>query len=91
MADEIKTPLSDEAVEDVQGGAGSWMDYARGTYTVNGNYVIYKIAAGDALSGIAIRFGVTPEEIKLWNPDKIKNINTIYAGQSIIIYPKIIR
>ena len=91
MADEIKTPLSDADIEDVQGGTGSWQQYAKGTYTVSGNCILYKIAAGDALSGIAIRFGVTPEQIMLWNPDKIKNINTIYAGQTITIYPTIIR
>ena len=65
--------------------------YAKGETMRNGNYVLYKIAPGDALSGIAIRFGVTPEEIMKWNPDKIKNINMIYAGQIITIYPKIFR
>ena len=91
MADDIKTPISDEEVESVQGGYGSWDQYAKGTYLRNGNYVLYKIAPGDALSGIAIRFGVTPEEIMRWNPDKIKNINMIYAGQIITVYPKIFR
>ena len=91
MADEIKTPISDAEVESAQGGAGTWEQYAKGTYTRNGNYVLYKIAPGDALSGIAIRFGVTPQEIQLWNPDKIKNINVIYAGQILTIYPKIFR
>ena len=91
MADEVKTPISDAEVENAQGGTGAWWDYAKGTYVQNGNYILYKIAPGDALSGIAIRFGVTPQEIQLWNPDKIKNINVIYAGQQIIIYPKILR
>ena len=91
MADEIKTPISDAEVEDVNGGTGAWWEFAKGTYVRNGNYVLYTIAAGDALSGIAIRFGVTVDEIKLWNPEKIKNVNFIIAGQQIIIYPKIFR
>ena len=91
MADEIKKPISDADVEDVQGGTGAWWEYAKGTYVLNGNYVIYTIAAGDALSGIAIRFGVTPQDIQMWNPDKIKNVNVIIAGQQIIIYYKILR
>ncbi len=91
MSDEVKTPINDEEVESVQGGYGSWENFAKGTYIRNGNYVLYKIAPGDALSGIAIRFGVTPIEIQRWNPDKIKDINLIYAGQEIIIYPKIFR
>ncbi|MBR6115716.1 MAG: LysM peptidoglycan-binding domain-containing protein [Oscillospiraceae bacterium] len=91
MADEVKTPINDEDVASVQGGYGGWEAYAKGTYVHNGTCILYKIAPGDALSGIAIRFGVTPEKIMLWNPDKIKNINTIYAGQQIVIYPTIIR
>ena len=91
MADEIKTPISDADAEKVDGGAGAWWEYAKGTYVLNGNYVIYTIAAGDALSGIAIRFGVTPEDIMNWNPDQIKNVNTIYAGNIIRIYPRIYR
>lgn len=91
MADEVKTPISDADVESVQGGYGGWEQYAKGTYVVMGNYLLYKIAPGDALSGIALRFGVTPEMIKTWNPNEIKNINTIYAGHQIIIYPQIIR
>lgn len=91
MADENKTPISDAEVESAQGGYGGWEQYAKGTYTRNGNYILYRIAAGDALSGIAIRFGVTPEDIMYWNPDQIKNINTIYAGNIIRIYPRIYR
>ena len=91
MADEIKTPISDADAEKVDGGAGAWWEYAKGTYVLNGNYVIYTIAAGDALSGIAIRFGVTPQDIQMWNPGKIKNINVIIAGQQLIIYYKILR
>ena len=33
MADEIKTPISDADVADVAGGAGSWEQIAKGTYS----------------------------------------------------------
>ena len=83
MSDEIKTPLSDAEAESASGGAGDYKKYAKGKYTVQGNKVIYTIAAGDALSGIAIKFGTTPEKIMKENPTKIKNINVIIAGQQI--------
>ena len=60
MADETKTPITDAEVESVQGGYGGWEQYAKGTFVNMGNYILYKIAPGDALSGIALRFGVTP-------------------------------
>ncbi len=91
MADEVKTPITDEQVEDAQGGYGPWWQYAKGTYVQTGNFITYTIAPGDALSGIAIRFGVTTQEIKNWNPNTIKDINLIYAGSQIVIYPRIYR
>ncbi len=45
----------------------------------------YTIKTGDTLGAIARRFGTTPEAIKRANRDKIKNINTIYAGDEIYI------
>ncbi len=89
MADENKTPITDAEVENVQGGAGSWEQYAKGTYFIVGDHIVYTIAIGDALSGIAIRFGVSVPEIQVWN--KIKNPNLIIAGTQLIIYPKILR
>ena len=86
MSDEIKAPITDEEVAAVSGGVGDYRQYAKGRYVVQGDHVLYTIAAGDALSGIAIKFGTTPEAIMRANPTKIKNINTIYAGQQIIIY-----
>ena len=86
MSDEIKAPITDEEVAAVSGGVGDYRQYAKGRYVVQGDHVLYTIAAGDALSGIAIKFGTTPEAIMRSNPTKIKNINTIYAGQQIIIY-----
>ena len=91
MADEVKTAISDAEVEGVQGGAGSWEKFAKGTYTKVGDHILYKIAAGDALSGIALRFGVSVQDIQKWNPNEIKNVNVIYAGHQIVTYPKIIR
>jgi len=86
MSDEVKTPISDSEVAEVSGGAGDYRQYAKGKYVVQGDHVLYTIAAGDALSGIAIKFGTTPEKIMADNPTKIKNINFIVAGQQIIIH-----
>ena len=60
MSEEIK--LNDQELENVDGGAAnknSWENYAKGTYVNYGSYIIYTVASGDVLSGIAIRFGVT--------------------------------
>ena len=86
MSDEVKAPLSDSEVESVSGGAGDYRQYAKGKYVVQGDHVLYTIASGDALSGIAIKFGTTPEAIMKDNPTKIKNVNMIIAGQQIIIH-----
>ena len=48
-------------------------------------YIDYKIVAGDTLSALAVKFGTTVEEIKKANSKTIKNINSIYTGQHIII------
>ncbi len=87
MADEIK--LNDQELEGVDGGTGSWQSYAKGTFVNYGNYIIYTVAAGDVLSGIAIRFGVTVPEIQGWND--IKNANYITVGQKIKIFARILR
>lgn len=87
MANESK--ISDNELEGVSGGAGGWEKYARGTYVNYGNYIVYTIAPGDVISGIALRFGVTGEQIKLWN--KLRDINVIYAGQKLTIYPSVLR
>ena len=89
MAEEVK--INDSELNEVTGGAGGWQKYAKGNFVNYGNYLVYTVAPGDVLGGIALRFGVTPEMIKTWNPNEIKNINTIYAGHQIIIYPQIIR
>ncbi len=87
MSDEVK--VNDSELEGVAGGAGSWKQYAKGTYVNYGNYVVYTVASGDVVSGIAIRFGVTTAQIQQWN--NLKNVNVISVGQKLTIYPTIIR
>lgn len=48
-------------------------------------YTTYKIKKGDTLSKIAKKFGTTTKAIKAANPDKIKDVNKIYAGDIIKI------
>ena len=87
MSDEVK--INDSELDEVSGGAGSWRQYAHGTYVNYGNYIVYTVAGGDVLSGIAPRFGVTVQEIQVWN--NIQNPNLIRIGQKLTIYPTIIR
>ena len=87
MSDEMK--VLDSELEEVSGGAGSWKQYAKGTYEDYGSYIVYTVAGGDVLSGIAIRFGVQVAQIQSWN--NIKNPNVISVGQKLTIYPTIKR
>ena len=87
MSDEIK--INESELEEVSGGAGSWQQYAKGTYVNYGSYIVYTVASGDVLSGIAIRFGVTVAQIQSWNG--IKDPNVIRVGQKLTIYPTIVR
>ena len=86
MSDQVK--VNDSELEDVAGGAGGWQRYARGTYVNYGSYIVYTVAPGDVLSGIAPRFGVTVAQIQQWN--NIKNPDVISVGQKLTIYPTII-
>lgn len=52
------------------------------------SYMTYKIKKGDTLSKIAKTFGTTVKAIKEANPDKIKNVNKIYSGDTIKIPTK---
>ena len=69
--------INDNELEKVSGG---WQ-YANGTYTNYGNYIVYTVAPGDVLSGIAQRFGVSYMQIAQWNG--IKNPDIISIGQNI--------
>jgi len=51
----------------------------------DGGYLIYIVARGDTLKGLASRFGSTVDLIVAHNPD-IKNVNLIYEGQHLTIY-----
>ena len=73
----------------IKGGIFKWQKYANGSYVNYGNYIVYTVAPGDVLSGIAPRFGVTVAQIQQWN--NIKNSDVILAGQKLTIYPTIIR
>ena len=59
--------INEKELENVTGG---WQ-YANGSFVNYGSYIVYTIVAGDVLSGIAIRFGVTVDQIAMWN--NIKN------------------
>ena len=87
MAEELKTPITDAEVESVSGGAGSWQQYSHGSFVNYGSYIVYTVAPGDVLSGIAARFGVTVQNIKDWNPTTVKNVDLIYADTKLTIYP----
>ena len=87
MSEEVK--INDSELENVSGGAGGWQKYAKGGFVNYGNYIVYTVAAGDVLSGIALRFGVTVAQIQQWN--NIKNPDVLSIGQKLTIYPTIIR
>ena len=91
MAEELKTPITDAEVESVSGGAASWQPYSHGSYVNYGSYIVYTVAPGEILSGIAARFGVTVQNIKDWNPSAIKNVDLIYSDTKLTIYPRIWR
>ena len=77
--------INDNELEKVSGGC----QYQNGTYTNYGNYIVYTVAPGDVLSGIAQRFGVSYMQIAQWNG--IKNPDIISIGQKLTIYPAIVR
>ena len=87
MSNEVK--INDSELEGVSGGAGGYEKYAKGPYVNYGSYIVYTVAAGDVLSGIALRFGVTVAQIASWN--NIQNVNVISTGQKLTIYPTVIR
>ncbi len=87
MAEEVK--INDSELNEVTGGAGGWQKYAKGNFVNYGNYIVYTVASGDVLSGIALRFGVSVGQIQAWN--NIQNPDFIRVGQKLTIYPTYIR
>ena len=81
----MTTLINDNELKNVSGG---WQ-YANGSFTNYGNYIVYTVAPGDVLSGIAQRFGVNYMQIAQWN--NIKNPDLITIGQKLTIYPTVIR
>ncbi len=63
--------INEKELNEVSGGYGNWQQYAKGSYVNYGQYIVYTVVGGDVLSGIAIRFGVTVQQICQWN--NIKN------------------
>lgn len=51
----------------------------------DGGYLIYIVARGDTVKGLAARFGTTVDSILASNPG-ITNANLIYEGQRLTIY-----
>ena len=80
--------INEKELESVQGGAAKF-DFANGTFVNYGSYIVYTVASGDVLSGIAIRFNVTVAEIAQWN--NLKNPDFISVGQKLTIYARAIR
>ena len=80
-----KNLLNDKELESVTGG---WQ-YANGSFTNYGSYIVYTVAPGDVLSGIGQRFGVSYLQIAQWN--NIKNPDIISIGQKLTIYPAVVR
>ena len=81
--------LNEKELNEVSGGYGPWQQYAKGSYVNYGQYIVYTVVGGDVLSGIAIRFGVSQDELCRWNG--IKDPNFIMAGAKLVIYPRIYR
>ena len=60
--------VKDEELEEVSGG------------NFKNDYFMYKVVAGDTLSGIAFRFGTNVNKLMRLNSDKITNPDDIKVG-----------
>ncbi len=87
MAEILK--LGEGELEKATGGAGGWQQQARGSYMRCGSSIIYTVAGGDMLTGIAARFGVTVPQIEQWNG--LGKLEKLHSGQKLTIYPVSIR
>ena len=87
--EKTKMAINEKELNEVAGGYGPWQQYAKGSYVNYGQYIVYTVVGGDVMSGIAIRFGVTEQQICQWN--NIQNKDLIYVNQKLTIYPTILR
>ena len=55
------------------------------TPEAGGEAWLYTIAAGDSVSGLAIRFGTTTSELLALNPEYADNPELVEAGQTIVM------
>ena len=72
MADEVK--LNDAELGAVDGGAGPWQNYAKGTYVNYGSYLIYTVASGDVLTGRNV-------DGNPWHPDTLTDEEALSCQQ----------
>ena len=83
------TKLGEREMENAAGGAGGWQQQAKGSFRSCGSYIVYTVAGGDSIGGIAARFGVTVPQIQQWNGLGI--LERLNAGQELTIYPVSLR
>ena len=83
--------LNGDQLGKVFGGAGNWQQHAKGSYVNYGQYIVYTIVAGDSYQGIAIRFGVTTQQLFQWNKISANPDDEPYINTFLTIYPTIIR
>ena len=48
-------------------------------------FFIYTVKAGDMLTSIAVKFGISYAELMKWNKDKFPNPDVIEIGDEILI------
>ena len=83
MANPVIIP--EDELDKVAGGAGgSPMPGAGGSFVSYGSYLVYTAAAGETLSELAPRFGVTVQQLRQWN--SIKDRDALSFGQKLMIY-----
>ena len=88
MDNKEKIAIDENELNSAAGGkSDKWYDYSHGKIQSFGDYVIYTVASGDVLTALAVRFGVSVQQICQWN--NIKNPDLIYVGQQLTIYPTI--
>lgn len=56
--------------------------------TKGSNKVSHQVKSGENLSTIAAKYGVTEDELRIWNQQSIKG-NTVYANTNLTIYTNI--